>query len=142
MWSPCECLYRILVLMSRGYRVNGFAVSLGRIRDTDSVVSAVPVRGSQNLIRLSLLPDTSRPIVGCYWTHLTSHPWPVRMRSSRLSAKDQTRTAESSLAVANRSSSGEKLSPRTASRRAGHAVRLVMLGWKYLTIPDWSADAM
>lgn len=107
-----------------------------------SVVSPVPVRGSQNLMRLSLLPDTSRPMVGCHSTHLTSHPCPVRMRSSRLSAKDQTRTVESSLAVAKRASSGEKLSPRTASRCAGHAVRLFMLGWKYLTMPDWSADAM
>jgi len=64
------------------------------------------------------------------------------MRSSRLSAKDRARTVESSLAVANHSSSGEKLRPRTASRSAGHAVRLFMLGWKYLTIPDWSADAV
>src|SRR6266851_1491731 len=50
MWSPCECLYRILVLMSRGHRVNGFAVSLGRLRDTYSVVSAVTVRGSDQII--------------------------------------------------------------------------------------------
>lgn len=107
-----------------------------------SVVSEVPVRGSQNLMRLSLLPDTSRPIVGCHSTHLTSHPCPVSTRSSRLSANDHTRTVESSLAVANRASSGEKLSPRTASRCAGHAVRLFMFGWKYLTMPVWSADAM
>ena len=51
-------------------------------------------------------------------------------------------TVESSLAVAKLSPSGEKLSPRTASRCAGHAVRSFMLGWRYLTIPDWSADAI
>ena len=32
--------------------------------------------------------------------------------------------------------------PRTASRRTDHAVRLLMLGWKYLMILDWSAGAM
>ena len=77
----------------------------GDLPKTYSVVSAVPVRGSQNFMRLSLLLDTSKPMVGCHSTHLTSHPCPVRMRSSRLSAKDQTRTVESSLAVAKRSSS-------------------------------------
>ncbi len=32
--------------------------------------------------------------------------------------------------------------PRTASRCTDHAVRLFMLGWKYLMILDWSAGAM
>jgi len=46
------------------------------------------------------------------------------------------------MAVEKRTSSGERLRLRTASRCAGHSVRLFLLGWKYLTIPDWSADAM
>ena len=41
---------------------------------THKVVSTLEVRGSQNLMRLSLLPDTRRPFVGCHLTHLTSHP--------------------------------------------------------------------
>jgi hypothetical protein len=32
--------------------------------------------------------------------------------------------------------------PRTASRCTDHAMRLFMLGWKYLMIPDWSAGTM
>jgi len=32
------------------------------------------------------------------------------------------------------------LSPRMASRGARHTTRLFILGWKYLKIPDWSAD--
>jgi len=55
--------------------------------------------------------------------------------------KDQTRTVESSLAEAKRTSSGEKLRLRTASRYAVHTVGLFMLSWGYLTILDLSADA-
>jgi hypothetical protein len=44
-----------------------------------SVDSTVPVRGSQNLIWLSLLPDTRRPLVGCHCTHFTSQPCPEAM---------------------------------------------------------------
>ncbi len=43
---------------------------------------------------LFLLPDTSRAIVGC---HSMSHRFPVRIRSSRHSMKDQTCELESSL---------------------------------------------
>jgi hypothetical protein len=39
-----------------------------------NVVRTLDVRGSQNLIRLSLLPETSNPFVGCHLTHFTSHP--------------------------------------------------------------------
>lgn len=52
------------------------------------------------------------------------------------------RTLESSLAVAKRPSSGLKLSPRMASREEEpcHAVRLFMLGSKYLITPLLSAE--
>ena len=128
---------------------------------THRVDRTVPVRGSQNLIMLSLLPETSNPFVGCHSTHLTSQPWPrieranvsapvleyiwvdkpVSTLSSLLSSNDQIRTVESSLAVANLPSSGLKLSPRIASLWPCHAVRLFILGWKYLITPLWSADA-
>jgi len=71
--------------------------------------------GSENLRRLSLLSDMSRPIVGYHSTHLTPHPWPGRTCSSRPSGKDLTHTVESSLAGANCASFGEKLRPRMAS---------------------------
>lgn len=116
-----------------------------------NVESTVPVRGSQNLMRLSLLPDTRRPFVGCHSTHFTSQPWPtyycqymkihkrerlpVSTLSPRLSSKDHMRTVESSLAVANRPSSGLKLKPLIASRCPFHAVKLFMLGWKYFIMP-------
>jgi len=68
---------------------------------------------------------------------------PVRTLSSRLSSNDHIRTLESSLAVAKRLSSGLKLNPRMASREREpcHAVKLFMLGWKYLIMPLLSADA-
>lgn len=66
---------------------------------------------------------------------------PVKTRSSRLSSKDHIRTVESSLAVANLPSSGLKLSPLIASRWPCQAVRLFILGWKYLMMPLWSAEA-
>ena len=43
-------------------------------RDTHRVDRTLPVLGSQNLVRLSLDPDASRPLVGCHLTHLTSQP--------------------------------------------------------------------
>jgi hypothetical protein len=117
-----------------------------------------PVLGSQNFIMLSLLPETNKPFVGCHSTHFTSHPWPVKRsahqknvrnqlplpvntRSSRCSSNAHIRTVESSLAVANLLSSGLKLNARMASRWPFQAVRLFMLGWKYLITPLWSAEA-
>jgi len=58
--------------------------------------------------------------------------WLVKIRSSRLAAKDHMRMVESSLAVTNCASLSEKLTC-IASRCVGHAVRLFTLGWKYLT---------
>ena len=115
-----------------------------RVQRRDRSSSAVPVQGSQNLIRLSLLPDTRRRIVECHSTHLISHLWWVRIRSSpgRPSAKDQTRAVESSPAVANMVSSGGTLSSRMASRCVGYAVTSFMLGCKYSMIPDRTADTM
>lgn len=127
-------------------------VLLIKVHVTYNVERTVPVRGSQNLMRLSLLPDTRRPFVGCHSTHFTSQPWPmhyveyikmrrngerlpVRTLSPRLSSKDHMRTVESSLAVANRPSSGLKLKPLIDSRCPFHAVKLFMLGWKYFIIP-------
>jgi hypothetical protein len=52
-----------------------------------------------------------------------------------------TRQIESSLAVAKCASPDKRLNPWTASY-ANHAVRSFVLGRKYLTIPDLSADAM
>ena len=102
--------------------------------------------GIPELDQIFLLPDTRRRIVTCHSTHLTSHPWRVRIRSSpsRPSAKDQTRAVESSLAslaVANLVPSGGALSPRMASRCVGHAVTSFMSGRKCLMIPDRTADA-
>lgn len=68
-------------------------------------------------------------------------PLPVNTRSSRCSSKAHIRTVESSLAVANLLSSGLKLNARMASRWPFQAVRLFMLGWKYLITPLWSAEA-
>lgn len=125
-----------------------------------SVESTLHVRGSQNFIMLSLLPDTRRPLVGCHSTHFTSHPCPmsiphikgapttkgyhhppVKTFSSLLSSNDQILIVASSLAVANILSSGLKLIPLIASLCPCQAVKLFILGWKYLITPDWSADA-
>ena len=57
--------------------------------------------------------------------------WLVKIRSSRLPAKDYMRMVESSLAVTNCASLSEKLAC-IASRRVGQ-VRLFTLGWEYLT---------
>jgi len=132
----------------------------GNADRTNNVDNTVPVRGSQNLIWLSLLPDTSKPFVGCHSTHLTSQPCPklhmsrrkfpflarnlpVNTLSTLLSANDHIHTLESSLAVAKRLSSGLKLIPRIASREEDpcHEFKLFMLGSKYLIIPVLSADA-
>jgi len=105
----------------------------------------VPVRGSQNLIKLSLEPETRRPFVGCHSTHRTSQPWPARKvntkfeittnydlpvstRSSRLSSNAHSFSVESSLAVTNLESFGLKLRPRTASECACQALTLFILG--------------
>lgn len=91
---------------------------------------------------------------------MTSQPWPgwiqileshalglrsspVSTLSTRLSANDQMRTLESSLAVANRWSSGLKLISRMASREFEpcQAVKLFMFGSKYLITPVLSAEA-
>lgn len=77
----------------------------------------------------------------CQEYHRVDNSRPWRTRSSRLSSKSHMRMVESSLAVANRLSSGENEIPRTASRCPCHAVRLFMFGWKYLMIPLWSALA-
>ncbi len=68
-----ECLYRW-----RGFSVDQCCsrVYLNLIRNTHSVLKSLPVLGSQNLTNKSLLPETTRPFVGCQSTHLTSHPWP------------------------------------------------------------------
>lgn len=68
---------------------------------------------------------------------------PLNTLSTLLSANDHIRTLESSLAVAKRRSSGLKLSPLIASREDEpcQAVRLFMLGSKYLMIPLLSVDA-
>ena len=71
---PGEGLDGVLVLVSDA--VASFIMRTRRICATHKVVSEVPVRGSQNLIWLSLLPETRSPLVGCHSTHLTSHPCP------------------------------------------------------------------
>lgn len=45
-----------------------------KIVEAYKVVKTFEVRGSQNLIKLSLLPETNNPLVGCHLTHFTSHP--------------------------------------------------------------------
>lgn len=62
--------------------------------DTYRVDSTVPVRGSQNLIMLSLLPETSRPFVLCHSTHLTSHPCPKRHFRTHICKKRGFLTSE------------------------------------------------
>ena len=68
---------------------------------------------------------------------------PVNTLSSRLSANGHIRTLESSPAVAKRRSSRLKLNPLMASHddEPCYAVRLFMLGSKYLMIPLLSIDA-
>jgi hypothetical protein len=80
------------------------------------------------LARLSLLPDTSRPLT------FPSVAGQDAFLPALHKGLDGQGTVESSLAVANHSSSCEKLSPRTASRCADHAVGLFVLGWMYLTM--------
>jgi len=65
------------------YRSIGAKLSEGR---TYRVDRHVPVRGSQNFIMLSLLPETKRPFVGCHSTHFTSHPWPEEEGSGEIAA--------------------------------------------------------
>lgn len=66
----------------------------------------------------------------------------MRVLSTLLSEKDHILTLESSLAVANRPSSGLKLIPRMASRELDpcHAVKLFILGSKYLMMPVLSDE--
>jgi len=71
--------------------------------------------GPENLRRLSLPSDTNRLIVKCHSKHLMSDTRPGRTCSSRPSGKVQTRTVESSLAVAKRALLGEKPRLRMAS---------------------------
>ena len=74
VWRPLEGLDSILMVMPADDRV---IVELGQCYiPTHKVDSTVPVRGSQNLIILSLLPETSRPFVLCHSTHFTSQPCP------------------------------------------------------------------
>lgn len=66
---------------------------------------------------------------------------PVKALSSLIVSNDQSLSLESSLQVANRASSGLKVSPRTDSRCAGQAATLFMFGWKYFTTPESSEEA-
>jgi hypothetical protein len=84
MWCPCKHLYRILVLMAIGNIVSAClrcktGQRMKRIQRCERGSNA----GSQNLIRLSSLADTRRPIITCHSTRLTSHPWRIRILSSR-----------------------------------------------------------
>jgi hypothetical protein len=104
----CKRLYHVPALMARSTRVTLFALlhwaeDERYVQRRDRSFFSCGDRGTKTS---SSLPVTSRPIAGCHSTHLTSHPWSARIRSSLLSAKDdQTRTVESSPAVAKRSSS-------------------------------------
>lgn len=71
----------------------------------------------------SRLPETSRAFVGCQSTHLTSDPWPRKIRSSWHLMKSHTRTVPSSLAVANFVSPGQKLWIQIRIRQSGIASR-------------------
>jgi len=103
-------------------------------------MTMVPVPGSQNVIGLSLLPNTSRAIVGYHSIYSMSHRLPVRIRSSRHYERPNSRVrVVTDWEIVRRPA---KSCPRTASRCTDHAVRLFMLGWKYLMTPDWSAGAM
>ena len=46
-------------------------------QSTNNVLRSLPVRGSQNLTSMSLLPLTTSPFVGCQSTHRTSQPCPL-----------------------------------------------------------------
>lgn len=105
-----------------------------------SVRKSVPVLGSQNLIKLFLLPDTSRLLVGCHFTHLTSYPCPVMDFSSSLLSKSQIFTLPSSLPVTKRISSGANEMSLMGSVWPLNRVTLFMFGWKYLMIPPLSHD--
>lgn len=66
-------------LSNAGCHWSLFFKGQGRVPITYSVARLCPVLGSQNLIGcwLSLLPETTNPLVGCQSTHFTSAPWPV-----------------------------------------------------------------
>ena len=70
-----------------------------------------PVLGHQSLSGcwLSLLPETTRLLVGCQSTHLTSAPCPRRTFSSKHRLKSQIRTVPSSEQVVNFASVGHQL---------------------------------
>jgi len=124
--------YRILVLMAIGNIVSAcLRCKTGQRMKHIQRCERGSIAGSQNLIRLSSPPDTSRPIVTGHSTRLTSHPWRIRIRSSRPFAKDQTRTAE--LQEADSMYGLAICRPRCG---------IVYVGLEILDDPDRTADAM
>lgn len=105
------------------------------------VVRHWPVRGSHNFTLWSLDPETRRPFVGCQSTVLASQLWPLRTDSSTPSAKSKIFNIESSLAVTNLVSPGEKARSRMGvSSWAWIALTQLKLICQYCTTPVWSAD--
>lgn len=139
--GPRERLNRILVAVPvwRAKSAPPFFFGAGGFGGTHRVVRTLPVLGSQNLTRLSLDPEASKPFVGCHLTHLTSQPWPagikvesqprggrenirgrkttqpVRTLSSFMRSKFQILMTPSSAPVTNLSSLGAQLASRIDS---------------------------
>lgn len=76
VWTPRAILDRVLVAVAdKGCISDKLEILFAcTAASTHNVARTVLDRGSQNLTRLSLLPETIRPLVGCQSTHLTSQP--------------------------------------------------------------------
>lgn len=76
VWAPFACLDRVLVTMAVCQSLSiGAKKSLSQtVTLTHNVPRVVLLLGSQNLTKLSLLPETIKPLVWCQSTHLTSQP--------------------------------------------------------------------
>lgn len=81
--SACCCdkvaLWVPIARIDNGFvRVSRVSQCAGPFPATHNVLMSLPDRGSQNLTSMSLLPETTKPLVGCQSTQRTSQPCPAR----------------------------------------------------------------
>lgn len=82
-------LARSVIVLHGSERRSRMCSSFYCFRGTDSVAKHFPMRGSQNLTRLSLPPEQINPLVGCHLTHLTSHPCPAKKNGCDINGEGQ-----------------------------------------------------
>jgi hypothetical protein len=130
MGSPCKSLYGILMVMARyilSMRVRRKRSPSAGIPELDEIVLAARHEKAHCWMPLNTLDVPSMASRDTFLAALRKGP----------NAHGRVVTCGGEAVIV-----GQKLCPHSASRCAGHAVRLFMLGWKYLTIPVWSADAI